>query len=181
MSFFGEQIAPKLAAREGGYVNHPSDRGGETIHGVTVAVARRYGYAGDMRTMPWSVALGIYEQRYYVEPGFDRVAEIAPAVAEEMVDTGVNMGVHWPAVFLQTALTRFNRRGRDYPNLKIDGDVGPVTRAALKAYLARRGALGVTVLLRALNSLQGGRYFDITPEDDQNEDFIFGWFAQRIS
>lgn len=181
MSFFLTHIAPKLKKHEGGFVDHKSDRGGPTHHGITERVARMYGYRGDMREMPWSAALEIYEKRYFIEPGFNSVATINGPVAVELTDTGVNMGQHWPAVFFQTALNRFNRRGRDYRNIKVDGDVGPATLTAFDAYMKRRGKLGELVMLRALNTLQGDRYFDVTPEDDQNEDFIFGWFANRVA
>ena len=46
---------------EGGYVDDPSDSGGETNYGITKAVARRYGYAGHMRDLPREVAYQIYE------------------------------------------------------------------------------------------------------------------------
>lgn len=45
---------------EGGYSDHPSDRGGKTMFGITEAVARSYGYSGDMRSMPISTAKDIY-------------------------------------------------------------------------------------------------------------------------
>lgn len=178
--FFLERVEPTLKAKEGGYVNHPSDRGGETNHGITVGVARRYGYTGAMRDMPWSMAAEIYERRYLIEPGFHMVAAINEDIAMELVDTGVNMGPHWPSVFLQQALNALNRRGKDYRDILVDGDVGPGTRRALEAYLNRRGAAGVRVMLKALNVLQGARYFAITPADDQNEDFMFGWLDHRV-
>lgn len=166
---------------EQGYVNSPSDRGGETNHGITHTTARRYGYTGPMRSMPRAEALRIYEERYFKETNIILVALASEAVAKEMFDTGVNMGVAWPGIFLQTMLNRFNRRQKDYLNVKIDGDVGPATVNALKSYLARRGKEGERVLVKALNVLQGGRYVDITPEDDLNEDNIYGWFRTRVT
>ncbi len=81
-----------LVGKEGGYSNHPSDTGGETMWGITVAVARANGYTGPMRSMPRDTAKDIYRRKYFVLPGFDRVAEQSAAVAEELFDTGVNMG-----------------------------------------------------------------------------------------
>lgn len=170
-----------LVGREGAYSNHPSDRGGETMWGCTIAVARRYGYAGPMRSMPRAEALRIFRERYLVEVNLDAVLDHSILIGEELFDTGVNMGVSWPGIFLQTALNRLNRRARDYTNVKVDGDIGPATLAALAAYLkTRKGQDGEVVMLKALNVQQGARYFAITPEDDQNEDFMFGWLRTRI-
>lgn len=175
------QVIDRLVGREGAYSNHPSDRGGETMWGITILTARRYGYSGPMRLMPRAEAERIYRQRYWRATGFENVAFLSLAIAEELLDTGVNMGVAWPGIYLQTALNRLNRRQNDYPNLKIDGDVGPTSLRALTAYLKiRKGQDGEAVMLKALDVQQGGRYFDITPEDDQNEDFFFGWLRTRI-
>ena len=55
---------------EGGYTNDPSDSGGETCWGITIAVARANGYAGAMKDMPQQVAYDIYYKQYVVAPGF---------------------------------------------------------------------------------------------------------------
>ena len=49
-----DTLIEDLIEREGGekFTDHPSDRGGPTRWGVTEAVARAFGYEGDMRTMP---------------------------------------------------------------------------------------------------------------------------------
>ena len=44
-----DQLVEALIDREGGYVNHPADRGGATCFGITEAVARAHGYGGAMR------------------------------------------------------------------------------------------------------------------------------------
>src|SRR4051812_11797343 len=41
-----------LIDREGGYVDHPADKGGPTCFGITEAVARAQGYSGPMRQLP---------------------------------------------------------------------------------------------------------------------------------
>ena len=38
-----DELIDALIEREGGYVNHPSDRGGATKYGITEAVARAPG------------------------------------------------------------------------------------------------------------------------------------------
>jgi len=90
------------------------------------------------------------------------------------------MGVPVSARFLQRALNVLNRRGKDYPDLKVDGHVGRRTVAALTAYLKKRGSAGETVLYRMLNALQGARYVKLAERYEKNEEFEHGWFANRV-
>lgn len=167
---------------EGGYVNHPADRGGKTKYGITERVARAFGYNGRMRDLPKSKAHEIYKMRYYLRPGFDRVAHHSVNVAEKMFDMGVNMGPAVPAKFLQRILNVLNRGGRDYRDIPVDGGIGPLTIHALKAYLARRGMHeGTHVLLKALNALQGAKYIAIAERNPSQEAFMHGWLSHRLS
>jgi lysozyme family protein len=180
MSDLVERLIDPLIGREGGYANHPNDRGGETMCGITAAVARGYGYQGAMAAMPRAEAVRIYGERYWRAPGFDLVAFCSPAVAEELFDTGVNMGPATAIGFLQEALNGFNREGADYPDLRVDAEIGPATLSALRAFLKRRGAEGEGVLLKALNCLQGARYFAIAGARPGQEDFLYGWIRTRV-
>jgi len=169
-----------ILAKEQGYVDHPADRGGSTNWGITEAVARRDGWRGDMRDMPVSLAREIYRRRYIVEPGFDLVARIDEQVAHELIDTGVNMGPARAAEMLQRSLNVFNGQGSRYPDVFVDGRIGPVTLDALRAFLRWRGAKGQLALLNALNCLQGARYIDIAESNPSQESFVFGWMVNRI-
>jgi hypothetical protein len=182
-----------LIDREGGYVNQPADKGGATCFGITEAVARANGYSGSMRGLPREEAAAIYQRLYWLRPGFDEVAKRSQRVAAELFDTGANMGPAVAAVFLQRALTALNRNGSDYPDLLPDGRIGPTTLAALDAFLKIRGsspavgldggdqhrAAGETVLLRALDALQGERYVRLAERRPANEAFLYGRLANR--
>ena len=170
-----------LIEREGGYVNHPADKGGPTCFGISEAVARAHGYAGAMRNLPREEAAAIYRRLYWLRPRFDRVASRSSRIAAELFDTGVNMGPAVATTFLQRALTALNRNGRDYADLTPDGRVGPLTLHALDAFLETRGKKGgETVLLRALEALQGERYLRLAERRPANEAFLYGWLANRI-
>ena len=176
-----EVLIDELIEREGGFVSHPADKGGPTRFGITEAVARAHGYAGEMAVLPRDEAAAIYRRLYWLRPRFDQVAKRSPAVAAELFDTGANMGPAVAATFLQRALTALNRGGKDYPDLTPDGRVGPATIAALDAFLEARGmAGGETVLLRALEALQGERYLRLAEKRPANEAFLYGWLANRI-
>ena len=169
-----------LIEREGGYVSHPADKGGPTCFGITEAVARAHGYAGAMRRLPREHAAAIYKRLYWVRPRFDQVARRSPRVAAELFDTGVNMGPAVAATFLQRALTALNRNGSDYPDLVPDGRIGERTLGALDVFLKIRGSGAETVLLRALEALQGERYLRLAERRPANEAFLYGWLANRI-
>lgn len=175
-----DQLVDGLIDREGGYVDHPADRGGPTRFGITEAVARAHGYSGAMARLPRAEAGTIYKRLYWRRPRFDEVAARAPRVAAELFDTGANMGPGVAATFLQRALTALNRNGSDYCDLVPDGRVGPRTLAALDAFLAVRGASAETVLLRALEALQGERYLRLAEKRPANEAFLYGWLANRV-
>ena len=172
-----EHLIDALIEREGGYVDHPADKGGPTCFGITQAVARAHGYAGPMRQLPRAEAVDIYRRLYWLRPRLDEVARRSGRLAAELFDTGVNMGPAVAITFLQRALTALNRNAKDYP----DGRVGPATLAALDTFFAARGrSSGETVLLRALEALQGERYLRLAERRPANEAFLYGWLANRI-
>jgi lysozyme family protein len=167
---------------EGGYSNDARDRGGRTKYGITEAVARGHGYMGPMEDMPLPIAKSIYRRAYWDRQRLDEVEFRAGAsIAVELFDTGVNMGVLVAGRFLQTALNALNREGRDFPDMDVDGRIGPGTLFALRAYIRVRGQEGRVVLLRALNCLQGARYLAIAAADPSQERFIHGWLKNRVA
>ena len=175
-----DRLIEELIEREGGYVNHTADKGGPTRFGITEAVARAHGYSGPMSLLPRDEAVAIYRRLYWLRPGFDAIARRAPEVAAELFDTGANMGPAVTTTFLQRALTALNRNGKDYPDLVPDGRAGPRTLAALDGFLEARGKSGgQTVLLRALEALQGERYLRLAERRPANEAFLYGWLANR--
>jgi lysozyme family protein len=175
-----DTLIAEVIDREGGYVDHPADRGGPTRWGITEAVARANGYAGAMRLLPRDAAAGIYRRLYWQRPSFDRIAGLAPHLAAELFDTAVNMGPETATGFLQRALNALNRNGRDYADLVVDRKIGPASMAALAGFLRARGAGGELVLLKALDALQGERYVRLAEQRPANEAFLYGWLANRL-
>lgn len=175
-----DQAFARTVGLEGGYSNNRADRGGETMWGITAAVARANGYSGPMAQMPMEIAKAIYRARYWDLLDLDPVDQISPAIAAKIFDLAVNCGPGVPVPFLQRALNAFNRRGKDYPDMPADGRNGPGTIAGLRAYLKLRGAVGQKVLLEALSAQQGVRYFTIAEKNEADEDFEFGWWANRV-
>lgn len=180
MSDLFDTLDAPTEAAEGGYSNNPADHGGETNHGITIATARANGYLGPMAAMTAAQAKAIRRSAFYVKPGIELIARLSVRLATEVYDTGINMGAEVAGTFLQRSLNVLNAQGTDFPDLKVDGSVGPTTATALKAFLTRRGVGGEQVLLKALNCLQGARYIELAEGRPANEAFEFGWLANRI-
>jgi lysozyme family protein len=166
----------ELVGREGGYSNNPDDSGGETMWGITAAIARKNGYTGKMRDLPRNTAAEIYAKEFWTEPGFATVSEISPAVAEILFDWGVNSGPAVPAKSLQQWLNALNQKGQLYNDIAEDGGIGAQTIAAMNALYVRRGApVAERALRRGLDASRTVFYLNISRANEKNETFLLGW------
>jgi len=107
---------------EGGYVNHPADRGGETNRGITTATYRDYRARKGLsrqsvRFITEAEVREIYETMYW-RPA--RCEGMGRALAIAHFDTAVNFGVGGATLFLQELL-----------GVRVDRIFGPRTQAAL--------------------------------------------------
>ena len=172
-------IIAAVFAVEGGYVNDPKDPGGETNHGITKSVAVAHGYTGPMKNLSQELASSIYYEDYIKQPGYEPFVSLAPAVAEELVDSAVNTGPARPSRWLQTALNSLNRDGKDFPPINVDGKVGPGTVAAYQSLQAVRGKVqACELVIKLLDSQQAVYYISL---DKKNlKSFTPGWVANRI-
>lgn len=175
-----DSIIDETIGKEGGYSNHPADRGGPTRWGVTEQTARAFGYAGAMQTFSREMAVAVYRRRYWFGPQFNLINEVFPRAAVEMFDTGVNMGPKIPSEFLQRTVNVLNRGGSDYPDIGVDGRCGALTAFACRELKRVRGASAERAVLRVLDGLQCHRYVAITESRPANEAFFFGWLMNRI-
>ena len=166
---------------EGDFSDDPADSGGATRFGITEVVARANGYHGDMRELPFERARAIYRAQYWDLLRLGDVARQSYRVAAELFDTAVNRGQAAAAVYLQRALNALNDGDSRWPDVKVDGAIGPVTVFVLRELLIKRGVDGETVLLRALNALQGADYIRIAEQRPKDERFVHGWLLNRVT
>ncbi len=160
-----------------GYVDHPSDPGGETNWGITHAVARRNGFVGHMRLLTYRWAKKIYHNDYWQVLHAQEIDD--QEIAEELFDTAVNCGPEVAQKFLQRTLNALNVKGTKYPDLVVDGVIGARTIDALNAAL--RIALWYRLcILRALDSLQCVRYIELAEQNEKFESFVPGWLRIRV-
>lgn len=125
-------IARAIVAREGGYVNDPSDPGGATKYGVTIGTMRRLNMdldgdgkvtAADVQRLTRAQAEEIFVRHYFHEP---RIDELPLTLQASVFDMYVNAGSNAVRI-LQRLL---NQMGHD---LVVDGKLGPLTLRAAKS------------------------------------------------
>lgn len=89
-----DECLRRLLAHEGGYTNHPSDPGGPTNFGITIADYRMYinknATADDVRHMTVEQAKAIYKPRYWDALHCD---DLPSGVDNAVFDYGVNSGI----------------------------------------------------------------------------------------
>lgn len=173
-----ELALSKLKLAEGGYVNDPNDRGGETNHGLTVKVAREEGYTGSMRDMPLDFAQKVFIRRYWHPLNLDVIGKEMPHLAVEMFDAAINCGVFFAGIWLQYALNAVNEGG--IGDLRADGQVGPKTLAAVAALQKRRNEWAEQYLRATIECQQGQRYLNIALRNPTQRRFMYGWIMNRI-
>jgi len=171
---------------EGGYVNDPLDAGGETYKGIS----RRYNpswagwsvideFKSDPANFPENLQnneqLHSAEFKFYREHYWDRFQGNLiqdQAIAEELFDTSVNLGVRRAVIFLQEGLNLLNRNQKNYPDIIEDGLFGPGTLKTLNTYLSKDKP---GYLLKIVNSLQSMHYIDYMRRNPAQEKYARGW------
>lgn len=96
----------RLLAHEGGYSHHPSDPGGPTKYGITIAdyaaFKRRKVTAADVKAMPLADAKAIYRDKYWKAL---RCSELPAGLDYAVFDYGVNSGIGRAARVLRRLLS----------------------------------------------------------------------------
>jgi lysozyme family protein len=178
----------KTLGHESGYVNDKDDAGGETYMGVSRVYNPTWtgwDIIDDLKNKAsfprilddddelQDAVQEFYELRYWDENRLDDVT--SQAVAEEMFDTGVNMGISRAAKFLQEALNYLNRNEAMYKDLVTDGKIGPMSLRALQTILDKGDEV---ILLKILNVLQGMHYLNYMKKSPTQEKYARGWFRR---
>lgn len=118
------KIAAAIVEREGGFVNHPADRGGPTNWGITLKLFQEIrgpkATVEQLKALKSFEAQAIYIDHYMSRPGFTKIEH--DALFELVVDTAVNNGRDRASRWLQRAVGALE-----------DGRVGPKTIAAVNA------------------------------------------------
>ncbi|MDR0620724.1 MAG: hypothetical protein LBJ61_02445 [Deltaproteobacteria bacterium] len=170
----------KTQGFEGGYVNDPSDSGGETFRGISrrsnpkwvgwayvdeakrkvgtkAAAINRYFKDDDEMA---SLVASLYQNLYW-NP-LNGIPELPDRVKMKLFDTAVNTGQNPAVQILQIAL---NRNGA---KLSVDGKLGPLTR---QAALSK----DPDATLKAFSGAQADYYTGLVRKNPKNAKFLKGW------
>lgn len=169
-----------LKAEGEAYTNDPKDSGGETKWGWTRKALRDMGWFGSVKDLDRPTAFDLYYRRFVVNSGYEPIMVLSAKIVAELVDTSVNMGEFYAGKFLQRSLNALNDEQKIYPDMVVDGKVGPNTVKTLKKYLDYRGDAGEAVMLCCLNGMQLSRYAELAELAPKNERFFFGWVSNRV-
>jgi len=176
-------IIDSYSSIEGGYVNNPNDRGGETNFGVTATTANQYkgqlqalfGWDGTMRNFTREMAYYVYDQGWWQRMNCDRLLAIHPFICDRVFDFSINGGRGAGVGTFQRILNVCNRQGKDYKDITVDGGLGNASVDALQSYVAKRGAAGIDVFVQYQLALQGAFYVQLAEKDPTQEEFVNGW------
>ncbi len=165
---------------EGGYVNDPADKGGETNYGITASTLNSAKTKG---WIPFNVTIQnikiehakiIYRKGYWDVVQADSLPHPLDLI---MFDSAVNHGPNAAVKLLQKSLNALLR----YTELKVDGIIGPLTLRAVNDYVGLGSTPGtppdsnirylcVDVLLNRVEL-----YLSIVLNNKSQEKFLKGW------
>jgi len=152
---------------EGGFSNHPADRGGPTNLGITQAVFSDYlgrpASIEEVRLLSRATAIAIYRSRYWNAAKIDLLPE---ALQPLVFDLAVNMGPGTAIKLLQQTLGDL---GRPVP---VDGVIGKQTSGVTARAVADLGAAAV---VNRLCDRRQQRYDQIVAKDPSQAVFALGW------
>jgi lysozyme family protein len=174
---------------EGGYVDDPDDRGGETHLGISrkfhpnwvgwqkidrIKAAQPEDYVRHVNDDPELVDLAktFYREQFWRPVYGDQISD--QSIANKVFDTAVNQGTGTSIQYLQESLNLLNRNQRNYGDIVVDRKMGPKTLAAFNQFLKLEKAQP-DYLLKLLNLMQANRYVEIMKRDPTQQKFARGW------
>jgi len=156
-----------VIGHEGGYVNDPNDRGGETKYGIS---KRAYPML-DIKNLTLKQAKAIYKRDYWDKCGAEYMK--TPDLKTLLFDIAVNHGNRRAKMMLQEALNLLNKNGTIYKDLEVDGIIGRKTKEAIR--LIKPHYLSMALIAKRIE------FFNKISDGSTNENFYAGWLNRAFS
>lgn len=165
----------EVLVHEGGYVNDPADRGGETNYGITAATARAAGYNGSMKDIPIEKVKDIYRKEYWLKIKGPELSRLHPDITSELFKAAVNCGVTRASKWFQRTTNLFIKDSNEL--IAVDGVIGPKTIAAFdKASEFELHTNAESYIINdAFLHYVGGHYIGLAERNPSQKKFIKGW------
>lgn len=156
-----EHILKDVLKVEGGYVNHPADRGGATNFGITQSVYDQFRLANnqparDVKEIGETEVETIYRTQYWIPSGAAQIVRDDPWLAHLVFDFAVNSGVRTAVLTIQRLV-----------GVKVDGIYGRVTHRAVLGHINN--------IRHRLLAHRYQFYADIVRRNPSQSVFILGW------
>jgi len=151
-----DEIIGTVLHHEGGYVNDPTDPGGETNYGVS---KRAYPDV-DIKNLTEDGAKDIYRRDYWDK---NHCGDLPEDLRHVYFDMCINMGAGRAVKIMQKTA---NAKGA---NLKIDGGMGPKTIGAIQ-----------NVELNRVRAYRVKYYATLVERKPDLEKFYYGWFKRSL-
>lgn len=149
--------------KEGGYVNHPNDPGGETKFGIS---KRSYPHL-DIKNLIKEEAFGIYYNDWW-DPQYEMMSQ---KISTRILDMSVNSGKRTAHKLLQDALVLLTGC-----LIKADGIIGPATMACY-----RKAKYDESRLLKEFQTLRANYYLRLVKNDSKFKPFLKGWLRRAYA
>jgi len=162
-----EKTIRNILKREGGFVNHPADRGGPTNYGITAKPLTNYlgrePSIEDIKHITRDDAYEIYYLQYFQQPKIDQLPQ---QLQDIMLDMSVNHGARMAIKLLQRMIII-----KGIPIID-DGIIGHKTIKALDGVIYAKCKIQV---INCLVDIRVRFYEQIVKNDDTQRVFLSGW------
>jgi lysozyme family protein len=118
---------------------------------------------------------GFFKQAYWDRFQGDRISD--QQVAEELLESAVELGVRRAVIGLQKVLNTLNPGGAFRGRVVEDGRLGPVTLSALESLIEIEGA---SYLLKAMKILQALHYIDRIKKSYGRDQYARDWLGKLV-
>ena len=174
-----ETALKRVLKSEGGYVNDPSDSGGETYRGIS----RKFNpnWRGwkiidsieDKSKLDENIELERLVEDFYFLLWKDNLVQMVAAIDEDIAieyfDSVVNMGYKAGVKMLQRTINKFVDK-----KIKVDGILGKLTLQALQESVDKVGSDRLSLSF-TYKTYRVKEYVKIAQKNPKNLKFLYGW------